>query len=147
MLLLAAGASVALAGAAGAQTPAPAPAEMSTGSVNATATGASNLRQMTIDSLGDMEIVGVDGKEIGEIEGVVESATGGNRFVLVERGGVLGFGAKTIAIPLENLVVQGDRVLLRNMDVAALEGMPAFKNENNAYRELDEEQRIDVPQQ
>ncbi|KAA2234672.1 PRC-barrel domain-containing protein [Salinarimonas soli] len=146
-LVLAAGLAVATAAAA--QTPAPAspPADITTGTVTAGAGAAANLRQMTIDTLTDMDLVGLDGKEIGEIEGVVESANGGARFALVERGGVLGFGAKTIAIPLENLVVQGDRVMLRNMDLAALDAMPTYKNENKAYRELDDEQQINVPQQ
>ena len=142
-LLIAAG--VAFATAAGAQTPAP--ADITTGTVTGSAGGAANLRQMTIDSLTDMDLVGLDGKEIGEIEGVVESTNGGARFALVERGGVLGFGGKTVAIPLENIAVQGDRVMLRNMDMAALDAMPAYKNENNAYRELDDEQQINVPQQ
>ncbi len=145
-LLLAAG--FALAGpAALAQAPAaPAAPEMTTGSVTGSAGAASNLRQMSVEAIEDMDLVAVDGKEIGEIEGVMESGDG-RRFLIVERGGFLGVGAKEIAIPFENLALQGDRLVLRNMDMAALDAMPAFKNEGNAYRELDEEQQVGLAQQ
>ncbi len=146
-LLLAA--SFALAGSAAlAQAPAQAPAapEMTTGSVTGSAGAAANLRQMSVEALEDMDLVALDGKEVGEIEGVME-AKDGRRFLVVERGGFLGVGAKEIAIPFENLALQGDRLVLRNMDMAALDAMPEFKNEGDAYRELDEEQQVGLAQQ
>lgn len=157
-LLLAAGLTLGLATAAGAQAPAPAnpaapmsPAPMNaapmapetTGSVTA---GASNLRQLSVDALGDMDLVSVDGKDLGEIEGVVEGSDG-RRFLIVERGGFLGFGSKEVAIPLENVAIQGDRLMLRNMDMAALEALPAFENEGNAFREIEDDQQIGLAQQ
>ncbi len=144
-ILLAGAAAVLLAGPVHAQVPAPGAPE-TTGSVAGAAGASSALRQMTVEALGDMELVGADGKEIGEIEGVMESGDG-RRFLIVERGGFLGVGAKEIAIPFENLALQGDRLVLRNMDMAALDAMPAFKNEGNAYRELDEEQQVGLAQQ
>ena len=102
---------------------------------------------LTVDALEDMDLVGADGKEIGEIEGVVENNADKKQFVLVERGGFLGFGAKEIAIPVENVAVQGEKVTLRNMDVAQLDGMTEFNNEGNAYRELDGTQQISLSQQ
>jgi hypothetical protein len=41
------------------------------------------------------------------------------------------------AIPVENVAVQGEKVALRNMDVAQLVGRAEFTN-NNAFRELDD---------
>ncbi len=102
---------------------------------------------LTVDALGDMDLVGADGKEIGAIEGVVENNADKKQFVLVERGGFLGFGAKEIAVPVENLAVQGEKVTLRNMDVAQLDGTAEFSNENNAYRELDDTRQINLTQQ
>jgi len=133
--IFAVGAALSLS-AAVAQTP-PAP--------EAAAGAASILRQMSVDALEDMDLVAPDGREVGEIEGVVEGQDG-KRFVIVERGGVLGIGAKEIAIPLENVVLQGDRLTLRAMDMAALDAMPAFRNENGAFRELDDDQQIGLPQ-
>ncbi|HYF53943.1 MAG TPA: PRC-barrel domain-containing protein [Salinarimonas sp.] len=144
-ILLAGAAAVLLAGPVHAQAPAPGAPE-TTGSVAGAAGASSALRQMTVEALGDMELVGADGKEIGEIEGVVEGQDG-KRFALVERGGFLGIGAKTIAVPLDNLVVQGDRLMLRNLELTALDAMPAHRNENNAFREIDDEQQVGLAQQ
>jgi PRC-barrel domain len=126
--------------------PAPAPGT-TTGSTTATSPLGTATRMLTVDTLGDMELVGADGKEIGAIEGVVENNADKKQFVLVERGGFLGFGAKEIAVPVENLAVQGEKVTLRNMDAAQLDGMTEFSNDNNAYRELDDAQQVSLSQQ
>jgi anaerobic glycerol-3-phosphate dehydrogenase len=102
---------------------------------------------VTVDALGDMDLVSADGKEIGDIEGVVENNADKKQFVLVGRGGFLGFGAKELAIPVENVTVQGGKVTLLNMDVAQLDGMTEFTNDNNAFRELDDAQQINLTQQ
>jgi 3-oxoacyl-ACP reductase-like protein len=125
---------------------APAPGT-TTGSTTATSPLGAATRMLTVDALGDMDLVGADGKEIGAIEGVVENNADKKQFVLVERGGFLGFGAKEIAVPVENLAVQGERVTLRNIDVAQLDGMAEFSNDNNAYRELDDTQQVSLSQQ
>lgn len=127
-----------------AATPAPG---TTTGSTTATSPLGTATRMLTVDALGDMELVGADEKEIGAIEGVVENNADKKQFVLVERGGFLGFGAKEIAIPVENLAVQGEKVTLRNMDVAQLDGTAEFSNDNNAYRELDDAQQVSLTQQ
>ena len=144
-LLLTSATALFLAGPVGAQTPTPTVPE-ATGAVTGSAMASSILRQMSVDALEDMDFVGADGKEIGEIDGVVEGQDG-KRFALIERGGFLGIGAKKIAVPLDNLAVQGDRLVLRNMDTAALDAMPAYKNENNAFREIDDEQQVGIAQQ
>jgi hypothetical protein len=117
-----------------------------TGSTTATATLGSTAGILTVDALEDMDLVGADGKEIGDIEGVVENNADKKQFVVIERGGFLGFGAKTITLPLENVAVQGEKLTLRNMDVAQLDGMAEFKNDNNAFRDLDDSQQINLTQ-
>ena len=65
-----------------------------------------------------MDLVGADGKGIGNIEGVVENNADNKQFALVKRGGLMGFGAKEITIPLDKLAVESGKVTLRNMDAA-----------------------------
>ena len=48
---------------------------------------------------------------------------------------------------MENVAVQGEKGTLRNIDVAQLDGMTAFTNDNNAFRELDDTQQINLMQQ
>lgn len=126
----------------------PAPESGSTtGSTTATTKLGATTRILTVDAVEDMDLVGADGKGIGDIEGVVENNTDKKQFVVIERGGFLGFGAKAITLPLENIAVQGEKVTLRNMDVAQLAGLAEFKNDSNAFRDLDDSQQISVPQQ
>lgn len=109
---------------------------------------ASVTRQLTVNALEDMDLVAAAGGDaIGDIEGVVENNADKKRFVLIERGGFMGFGAKEKAVPLENLVVQNDKLALRNMDVAQLDALPEFDNGNNTFRELDAGQQVNVPVQ
>jgi hypothetical protein len=117
-----------------------------TGSTAAT-TLSSTARILTVDALGDMEFAGAGGKEIGDIEGVVEKNTDKKQFVVIERCGYPTVGAKTITLPLENVAVQGEKVTLRNMDVAQLDGLAAFKNDDNAFRDRDDTQQINLTQQ
>jgi ABC-type transport system substrate-binding protein len=131
----------------GAPTSAAPEAGSTTGSTTATTTLDAATRILTVDALEDMDLVGTDGKGIGDIEGVVENNADKKQFVVIERGGFLGFGAKAITLPLENIAVQGEKVTLRNMDVAQLDGLAEFKNDNSAFRDLDDSQQISVPQQ
>jgi sporulation protein YlmC with PRC-barrel domain len=148
---------------AAAQTPSPAPsadpgvtssrptspaagAPDPTSASKAPATFRSPMRPIKVDELKDMDVVGADGKKIAEIERVVESSADKKQFVVIERGGFLGFGATETAIPIENVAVQGDKATLRNVDAAGLDSMPEYKNENNAFRELDNDQQVSVAQ-
>lgn len=98
--------------------------------------------QMTVNAVEDMDLVTAAGTEVGDIEGIVENNADKKQFLVVKRGGFLGFGGKEIAVPLDNVGVQNGKVVLRGIDVAQVEAMPEFKNENKAYRELDDAQQI-----
>jgi hypothetical protein len=139
--------TMAMLAAAAAQTSSSAPVPgTASGSTTATATVSGTTRILTVDALEAMDLVGADGRKIGAIEGVVENTADNTPFALVRRGGLLGFGAREIAIPLENLAVQSGKVTLRNMDTAQLNGTPEFNNSGNAYRRLDATQQISLAQ-
>lgn len=65
--------------------PTPATMELATGSITHT---------LTVSSLKDMKLVGVDGEEIGDIEGVVVSRAGRKPFALIKQGSFLGQGGR-----------------------------------------------------
>ena len=117
-----------------------------TGSTMGTATLSGATRILTVDALEAMDLVGADGKKIGTIDGVVEHKADHKPFVLVRRGGLLGLGTKEIAIPLENLAVQGGKVTLRNMNTTQLDGMPTHNSGGKAYHRLDGTQEISLAQ-
>jgi PRC-barrel domain len=150
-LILAVSMTMALLAPAAAQTSPSGPVPASPGAVTSSTTAIATLkgatRILTVDALEAMDLVGADGKGIGAVDGVVENNADNKQFALVRRGGLLGLGAREIAIPLENLAIESGRVTLRNMDVAQFDEIPEFKAAGNSYRRLDKTQEISLPQQ
>jgi len=72
------------------------------------------------------EIYGADGESLGEIEDVIEKQ-GRLQAVLVDVGGFLGFGARRVAVPVDQISVEGDRVLAPELTMRDLEQLPAYQ--------------------
>lgn len=64
---------------------------------------------ITIDRLEDMDIVGADGEEIGEVEEILVDRDGRIVAVAAEFGGFLGIGEREVVIRLDQLAVQSNR--------------------------------------
>jgi hypothetical protein len=81
-------------------------------------------RAITADELDDMDVVGMGGEEIGDIERVV---TNGNRtFVILGHGGFLGLGEEEVAIPLDRLAFRGDELVAIGLTEADVEALPNY---------------------
>ena len=61
--------------------------------------------------LEDMEVVGGDGNEVGEVEEVLANPAGQIVAVTVEAGGFLGIGAKEVVVNLDRLRLADDRLV------------------------------------
>jgi sporulation protein YlmC with PRC-barrel domain len=61
--------------------------------------------------LEDMEVVGGDGNEVGEVEEVLANPAGQIVAVTVEAGGFLGIGAKEVVVGLDRLRLTDDRLV------------------------------------
>jgi sporulation protein YlmC with PRC-barrel domain len=62
------------------------------------------------DNLVGLNVVGKDGKKLGEVSGVKSGSDGKLREILVKTGGFLGFGGKTVAIPAGKISQKGENV-------------------------------------
>ena len=67
---------------------------------------------ITIDQLDDYDVYGVGGEEIGEVDDVLVDQTGQPVALAIEVGGFLGVGGKEVIVPLEQISVQSERVIL-----------------------------------
>ena len=78
---------------------------------------------LTVDDLDDMDIVGANGDEIGEVDDVLMNASGEIVAVSAEVGGFLGLGDTEVVFPLDQLTLQGDEFVtsLTKEQVEALE--------------------------
>jgi hypothetical protein len=99
---------------------------------------------MTVDALEDKELTGANSGEVGDIESVVESNSDKKRFIVISRGGFLGFFETDVAIPLENVVFRNDQIVLQGLTEEQLKTLPKFENANNAYRELGDNENISL---
>jgi hypothetical protein len=100
------------------------------------------MRQMSVSALEDKDLNGANSGEVGDIESVVESNADKKRFIVISRGGFLGFFETDVAIPLESVAVRNDQIVLQNLTEEQLKALPKFENENNAYRVLDDGENI-----
>lgn len=90
------------------------------------------LNERRVDELKDMSVYSADGRDIGEIEQVVRR--GGQLYAVMEAGGILGIGARELAVPLDRFRFQGDRLTLP-MTKAEFEAMEDYASEE--YERLD----------
>ncbi len=124
-------------------TPAPpSPATSTQAPVTAPAQPAAPTRQMSVSALEDKDLIGANSGEVGDIESVVESNADKKRFIVISRGGFMGFFETDVAVPLENVALRNDQAVLQNLTEDQLKALPKFENENNAYRELDDNENI-----
>jgi sporulation protein YlmC with PRC-barrel domain len=87
------------------------------------------LSALTPQHLMHMEVVGVSGEKIGEVEDVVRSREDGFIYVVVSSGGLLGIGAKEVTVPFKELEVQGDHQLLIGTTKDDLQRWPEYQED------------------
>lgn len=85
--------------------------------------------EMSVDDLEDMELVGANGEEIGEVEEVLADSSEQPAAVVVEAGGFLGIGEKSVLIGLDRLTLTGDR-LVTQMTKEEIEALPEWEMED-----------------
>lgn len=77
------------------------------------------------------KLVDRTGKSIGEVEDLMIHKTDGQVYAVVDVGGFLGIGAKEVALPVTDLSVGADYVILMSQkDEAALKAMPEIDRSN-----------------
>jgi sporulation protein YlmC with PRC-barrel domain len=81
---------------------------------------------LKVDQVEDMDVYGPDGKEVGEIEKVLEDSDGQIRAVVVEFGGFLGFGDTEVIVPLDQLQ-PGKKHFTTKLTQEQLSAFPAWK--------------------
>lgn len=81
---------------------------------------------MNVDRLEELDLVGPDGKKIGDVEDVLADSTGKVVAVVIEYGGFLNMGEKEAVFMLDKLKLQ-DGKLVTSLTKAELEALPNWK--------------------
>ncbi len=98
------------------------------GSAGSTGAMGSGMAAMNADQLKGKDLYGADNEKVGEIDGVLMGPDNKANSVLVDIGGFLGIGAKTVAIPVAQLRAEGDRVVAQNLTKEQAKSMPEHKD-------------------
>ena len=73
------------------------------------------------------DVYGAGNEKVGEVKNVVVGPNNMVNAVLVDIGGFLGMGAKTVSLPLEQLKAEGDRVVAANLTKEQAKAIPEYK--------------------
>lgn len=105
------------------------------------ATSASNpLHARTADDVSDMDIVNVAGDKIGSIDAIVLSQDGSEAHAVVKVGGVMGVGARSVLVSLDELAPAADDELRIQATEDELKARPEF--DKDQYTEIEGDQLI-----
>jgi ribosomal 30S subunit maturation factor RimM len=101
------------------------------------AAGAGQMRPFAAKDLMNREIYNLRGEQLGDIERVL-IGQGDRAFVVIGHGGFLGLGEKQILLPLEQIRIQGNRLVMPGLNDDQIRAMPEFRmNAAQGYREAD----------
>jgi hypothetical protein len=81
---------------------------------------------LKVEDVEDADVDGPDGKEMGEIEKVLEDTNGEIRAVVLEYGGFLGLGAKQVIVALDQLQPAKGHRFTTNLTEEQLNALPAW---------------------
>ena len=77
------------------------------------------------------DVYGAGDEKIGAVKDVVVGPDSKVNAVLVDIGGFLGIGAKTVSLPLTQLKAEGDRVMASNLTKEQAKAIPEYKEPDN----------------
>jgi sporulation protein YlmC with PRC-barrel domain len=109
------------------------------------AVGESDTRTVRVSDIDGMDVVNARGNQLGDIDRLVVSRADNRIMAIVAHGGFLGLGEKKVAIPLENMAMSDDRLVVQGLTDDDIKAMPEWNEGSPNFRELADNQRAEVP--
>ena len=98
----------------------------------ASAGGAAAQQGTSFEKMMGKDVYGENGKKLGDVADIILDAQSGKATqVILNRGGVLGIGAKQVALDYNLLRTDGDRVVARQVTEDQVKQMAEFKYDDN----------------
>ena len=95
------------------------------------------MQRVAVADFDGMDVINERGEDIGEVEGIVQSAADGKRYVVIENGGFLGIGENRVALSLEGLMVRGEQLVVPGLTDDELRALPKFEA-SDQYPEVED---------
>ena len=92
------------------------------------------LGGMTAEEVIGMTVVGRDNEAVGEVTDLLIAQDGTVDRAIVDVGGFLGFGSKSVALDIANLSIsEGSGEIVSDVDAETLEGMPEWQQDDEGW--------------
>ncbi len=98
------------------------------------------MQPYNVADLVGQTVVNGQGQELGTVERVVDR--NGRDYVVLARGGLLGFGEREVGLPLDSISVVDGRLLMRGLSEQDLQEMPEFTSQG--AREYGQSDRVEI---
>ncbi|WP_230533147.1 PRC-barrel domain-containing protein, partial [Microvirga roseola] len=99
---------------------------------------------IAVSEINDMDLYNARGNELGDVERVVLGQDG-RQYLVIGAGGFLGIGERNVLIPMDQVAMRGDRLVIQGITEDQIRAMPAYDNSNrNTFRELENEQQVQI---
>lgn len=94
------------------------------------------MGQMTADQLIGRDVVDATGASVGEVNDLMLGADGKMTSIMIDVGGFLGIGTRTVALDAASLTAQAgdDGDLVTAMSKEQIEALPAYEKVDGAWR-------------
>jgi sporulation protein YlmC with PRC-barrel domain len=102
-------------------------------------------RTVRAAELEDLDIYNGQGQVLGDIERVIVNPADNRQYAVIGRGGFLGLFEEEVALPVNRLAAQGDRLMIRGITDSELDDLPGWRNRFANARELDDSAPVSVP--
>jgi sporulation protein YlmC with PRC-barrel domain len=120
--------------------------QTSTGGAGMTQQGKQDGEMMMVraDEIAGAKVVNRAGKDIGAVDGIVRSKEDGKHYAVISVGGFFDIGDKDIALPLDQLSMKDDKVVLpKTVETQQqLEGRPGYKSDQ--YEEIADATEVEI---
>ncbi len=90
---------------------------------------------LTATRLHGMNVYSSDNQKLGDIDRVVQT-TDNKAYLVVGFGGILGLGERKVAIPVEQVMMRGDRLVVSGLTNDQLKALPAY-DAGTRYRDAE----------
>jgi len=120
--------------------------QTSTGGAGMTQQGKQDGEMMMVraEEIAGAKVVNRAGKDIGAVDGIVRSKEDGKHYAVISVGGFFDIGDKDIALPLDQLSMKDDKVVLpKTVETQQqLEGRPGYKSDQ--YEEIADATEVEI---
>jgi len=93
------------------------------------------MQRVALADFEGLDVINERGEQLGDVDGIVQSTADQKRYVVINHGGFLGLGEKTVALSLEGLMMQGDRLVVPGLTDDEIRALPEFEA-NDQYPEV-----------